>query len=94
MTYSSGSGSQAGSWTGRGARVEDLLKVAGEQVPTEVVVVVAVGTEDHHAADPLGCEDRLQGLYIDQILVERLAFSCIDRAEILTTEDRLIVMLF
>ena len=62
----------------RPSRLEDLLEVAGEQVPAEEVVVVAVGAEHDDALDAPGAEDGFQGLDVDEVLLECLALVLAD----------------
>jgi hypothetical protein len=78
----------------RGAALEDLLEVAGQKVPAEVVVVVAVGAENNDSPDPPGGKHCLQGPDVNQVLAEGVPLRGVDRTKVVRSETGVIDMLF
>ena len=54
---------------GRLAHRKHLLEVSGQEVPGEVMILVAVGAEEDDPLDVLGSQQRLQRLDVDEVLL-------------------------
>ena len=69
---------EGGLVNGRLSGLQELLEVAGQEVPGEVVILIAVGAIEHDTLDLLAAEDLLQNLDVDEVLLERGALCAVE----------------